>query len=238
MQAWADYCEAQVGRQRGEAGGRARGTRTRRDRPASRQSGEHLPVSLRSSGAVARCAMSDRFTFWLGSGSWPRDHGGAVFLARAANEVGQAMYPKDWTGREAVTPEPYGVWISWPPGSDGTPAPQKHQATWLVRRVRGLLVKHQPDLLIPAPGEIRRQLSLTPEQWSAGCEIARTLDAEQRPARMRFAAVLRKVRDALADGHLISILRDPKGGSYSPPVSADLWNIEDEQLDRRLNSAR
>jgi hypothetical protein len=46
-------------------------------------------------------------------------------------------------------------------------------------------------------------------------------------AMIRFSIVQGKIRDALADGRIVSALRDPIGGSLSPPVSTNLWNVED-----------
>ena len=77
-------------------------------------------------------------------------------------------------------------------------------------------------------------IELPDEQWTTACEIARDLDQARLPVRDRFIKVRRRIRDALADRSLISVLRDPSGGSFTEPVSADLWNIDDEHLDRRF----
>src|SRR5262245_45799586 len=42
--------------------------------------------------------------FWARPHVWPRDPRGYVFLARAVEEIGRAMFGRDWTGKE-VTPE-------------------------------------------------------------------------------------------------------------------------------------
>src|SRR5918993_743170 len=50
--------------------------------------------------------FDDRCKFWLSVGNWPRDPSGYVFLARAVHEIGKAMFPNEWTGREPTTPVP------------------------------------------------------------------------------------------------------------------------------------
>lgn len=54
-----------------------------------------LPVHLRS-----LLKQDDRQKFWAGRTNWPEDAFGKVFLARAAIQVGKALFSDDWTGHE------------------------------------------------------------------------------------------------------------------------------------------
>src|SRR4051794_23381094 len=51
--------------------------------------------------------IDDRCKFWMSSGGWPWDPTGYVFLARAVQEIGKAMYGAEWTGAEPCTPIPW-----------------------------------------------------------------------------------------------------------------------------------
>lgn len=47
-------------------------------------------------------------SIWDDPQKWPsRDPAGYVFLARAVNAVGKALFPDGWTGSEVPTPRPY-----------------------------------------------------------------------------------------------------------------------------------
>jgi hypothetical protein len=41
--------------------------------------------------------------FWAEPHRWPRDPAGYVFLARAVEEIGRAMFDARWTGKEVTT---------------------------------------------------------------------------------------------------------------------------------------
>jgi hypothetical protein len=45
--------------------------------------------------------MKNRLGFWLNQDGWPRDTEGCVFLGRAINSFGKALF-SDWTGEEPV----------------------------------------------------------------------------------------------------------------------------------------
>ena len=178
--------------------------------------------------------------FWQQRADWPRDHAGNVFLARAVDKIGRAMYPESWTCQEAALPEPYGLWRDGSIGQPAGPIPQAKAPS--LGRAIALLEKYRPDMnarLIYDSNPWRLKYGqpenrLSDEHWIAACEIARDLDEALAPDRDRLASVKREIRDGLADGRLISVLRHPSGGSFSEPVAADWWNIEDKQLDRRF----
>jgi hypothetical protein len=51
--------------------------------------------------------------FWARPHTWPHDPHGYVFLARAIEEVGRAMFGQDWTGKEVTTEVVRGLPHQW-----------------------------------------------------------------------------------------------------------------------------
>src|SRR5690349_10255169 len=51
-------------------------------------------------GRLTRVAMENKF--WASTYKWPEDPKGYVFLARAVQRVGSAMFGGAWTGREVL----------------------------------------------------------------------------------------------------------------------------------------
>jgi hypothetical protein len=44
--------------------------------------------------------MDSRLDFWRNPARWPRNTKDYIFLGRAVNEAGRALFPQTWTGQE------------------------------------------------------------------------------------------------------------------------------------------
>ena len=111
--------------------------------------------------------------FWARPHTWPRDPHGYVFLARAVEEIGRAMFGEEWTGKEVTTEHVR----SLPYQAQGTVGDASYAHDVLMK-----LPKHSKQLPSPKtvlPPSLNSVLSrpaglalfqvdsFTTEQWSA-----------------------------------------------------------------------
>ena len=98
--------------------------------------------------------------------SWPRDTKQYVFLARALNQVGKALYREEWTGDD---PQKLGIshWIHchW------TPKRAHYQDQWKVQKY---LERNHPKLAQPHPGSVGElpppPFRFSPEGWEVATQ--------------------------------------------------------------------
>ena len=165
--------------------------------------------------------MTFRFDFWSASESWPTDPVGYVFLARAFDELGRAMFPDDWTGKEALAADSKAL-----PFLD-------HLGLHRSDRIHALrlLRSHRPDLVEPVITErasLYGRLSdpvLSTEQWKVAAELSAKEVMQRGPVLQRQQAVVREIVRRCEAGELMSYGRPVKGGNLAD-LSRATWRTE------------
>ncbi|ESZ50976.1 hypothetical protein ACYG9R_09235 [Mesorhizobium sp. RSR565B] len=183
--------------------------------------------------------MEDWQTFWIAKQAWPRDYGGSnVFLAAAVDETGEALFADDWTGSEPLTPlERYDLWLEYKTDAKGQqlPAPisfpkcsASSAKAWEREAVRRLLLSRSPPIAIEVSTHAYKgkTYDFNDEVWRIGCAMAHDIDAERNDSWARFLTVQNKIRDGIAGGALVSVLRPLIGGGFSEPVKPTDWSTE------------
>jgi hypothetical protein len=159
--------------------------------------------------------------FWSDERQWPHDQPGYMFLLRAVNEVGHAMYSDGWTESEylATIPRLPEDWVS----ADSN----------ILKRANQMLIEHRPDLgrqpiprgtKLPLAGD--RGVNFTVEEWKAARELDQQQIMESKSALERFERVARQLVAWLASGELTSVLRQLPGGAVKHWVTSDQWITE------------
>jgi hypothetical protein len=160
----------------------------------------------------------ERIRFWSEPKRWPRDTSEWVFLARAIIEVGECLHGEKWTGEEPTTPV------------DPALSPYRSSAAqWHQTLMHDLLRKHRPEFKRKPIGHGYFGWEVPPftdDEWGAALVIASRIAEERRPKLTRFANTQWSLRDALAEGLLISALRPTSGGAFSAPLPPAVWNTE------------
>jgi len=168
--------------------------------------------------------------FWASPHTWPHDPHGYVFLARAIEEIGQAMFGQDWTGKEVTTEHVRGLPHQW----QATPGDASY-ARGVLRKLPEF-AKQLPKTRTLPPSlnsladrtrwvVIVRPHDFTGAQWSAAQAHLRHQQEERAPALQRVSAVQRKIVELCESGKLISAIR-PRAGGDMREVPRAWWNTE------------
>ncbi|MGO6982805.1 hypothetical protein [Rhizobium leguminosarum] len=190
--------------------------------------------------------MSDS-KFWANEGEWFDDAYGYVFLARALQTAGKALYPVEWTGREPLTREPlHDLWFQV--GERKLLQPRSSVSGSSVVEVRHLLSIHAPEKLEeqpstspdvqplriardawkPASGHRMPRMELTDQSWRDGVEVAARENERRQAALDRYATAQKFLKEAMRDGKLKFVLLPLRGGhQFSPPMPAYWWHVKD-----------
>jgi hypothetical protein len=147
--------------------------------------------------------------FWRSLYSWPADPAGYVFLARAVERVGSAMFGSEWTGQEVMTE--YKVLQQGP-----VLAPRRLPISINAAS------RHSP-LSINPKGPVA-QSSLAENDY----ETTRAIEehnARALPALKRLGATKREIVKRCESGELVSAAR-PTSGGVMMVLPASHWNTE------------
>ncbi len=165
---------------------------------------------------------------------WPKASSQFVFLARAFDEVGKALFPDDWTGKEAR--------------SINMPATEKvreleQQAKNLERHLVSQRVP-LPLTLRWRPSFVEHAVKCTKEPYSAHVIAYHLYRGEQRLAQLRIDAAAEAEQFAASGARRIHVAdwiasraRDDElvtyglwtGGGRDPvPLSSSIWNVQDD----------
>ena len=151
--------------------------------------------------------------FWRSPESWPKDRAGHVFLARAFQRIGKALFGVGWTGEEAFA----------------DPA--------LSQPDRFLPPHERRALTLRVIAEAGGSLGLVSPEWvrlSDGQRDAALQDFRERHHRetierfKRAEAVRDKVASVAASGDLKTAWRAIKGGDYKP-IPQGFWITERDE---------
>ncbi|MDR7221700.1 hypothetical protein [Aminobacter aminovorans] len=175
--------------------------------------------------------MDDRIKWWFDKAKWPIDNPGRYrFLARAVHDVGQGLFPDEWTRHEPLTPEPYGIPNFSTPDGKSYRLPQALADAKQKLIVNDLLIRHHPEFgrkpaergpFGPKPQDF------TAEEWAAGIEVSSRIDSERYQLRRRLDVVQETISTACLSGELVSVLRPLEGGSMTAPLDPQAyWNGE------------
>jgi hypothetical protein len=153
--------------------------------------------------------------FWSHQEKWPKDTAGWSFLARAHNQIGNALFD-DWTGKEPIEMQP--------PLLDYRISDQHWQKTY----AHALLKKYRKDLKRKPLKFLSRGYivpAFTQRQWDAAKELARKLHNEGKPAQERLHSVRNEIAVQCESAVLRSGSRAIDGGAIEamPP---EYWNGE------------
>jgi hypothetical protein len=168
--------------------------------------------------------------FWARPHLWPRDPRGYVFLARAVDEIGRAMFGQDWTGKEVTTE----LVRSLPDQYMASPADASNARDVLLKLPQYAKQLPNPEALpsslsnlaLPArrTGIIRPD-SFTSKQWSAAQAAIRRQQEELAPAWRRLGAVQLKIVSLCESRELTSAIRHKAGGEMGT-IPRAWWNTE------------
>ena len=172
---------------------------------------------------------------WADEWTWPEDDVQHVFLARAAQAVGVALFKENWTGEEPMAKMEVALPDHYRPDN-------LSNAQWL--RAINLLKTHKPKSWKAAPPVRSFGLSLLKKstnlsrtnkrgslpnfknsQWKAVVKIARKEDEDNEKKVDRWSKVQRYLVDRLKAGEIASFTRDLEGGPFND-VAASHWNTE------------
>lgn len=193
-----------------------------------------------------------RSDFWENAANWPTfDPPGYVFLARAVDRVGQALFGNDWTGTEPGQEPIYNL----PPERISAVPFEIKQACALRSR---LLAQQRPQLSNEAWAEADRLLrernksalgigadskyepigspfmgqlaktawrqtkDFTDEEWANAWRLNQTEKAEQAPLLARWTQVQREIARGCLEGRLAFALRMESG--EMPLGKPEWWN--------------
>ena len=176
---------------------------------------------------------------WHRPNSWISDPFGYVFLPRAMLEIGKALFPDEWTGKEPTTP------IFFP-----LPKVSVLASPNVKRDVHSLLRAERPDFARPPLDALPRRpdivclphlhraqgrpiVTFTEDEWAAARKIFQKREDVARPARRRYAKVCETVASACRSGDLVSALR-PHNGGDAVEMRPSLWNTEGAALAHRF----
>jgi hypothetical protein len=146
--------------------------------------------------------------FWSNPSAWPRDTSDWIFLARAFQKVGSAMFGQHWTGEETITKTEL----------DSDPGPVARRSVVLMEMIGRLQTGDFESGIRPVKGgEI---VSIDPTWWNT----------EPARARLRFFGC-QLDQDAPFDGAVVS-----KRNSWIYVSKRTLTNFADKQPFRpRIN---
>lgn len=152
-------------------------------------------------------------SFWSDESRWPYDPPGYVFLLRAVNEMGRAMYPNIWTNLE--------------PGF----LPLSNFPDWAREPDKALLIHHsemQRRAQHSAIGQTGRLLVelICAAQMEASLERFDKEAARAEAVAKRLQAVASQIVGWLTAGKLIAALRFQRGGGIGEPLMAAIWQTE------------
>lgn len=190
--------------------------------------------------------MDERFQFWKNPASWPDDAYGFVFLARAIERIGKAVYTDQWTGNEPVARPPI-----LPPSSleFNSLAKQANAKEIFQREIAALITSVDRTKLawetetvkiagsLSSGGGRSRQIQvLAKESMSFGVSLVANENRNRAEARGRWKHVLTLLKDALRDGRLEFATLPIHGGFFSAPQPKEWWNIID--IENRVTMCR
>jgi hypothetical protein len=168
--------------------------------------------------------------FWARPHAWPRDPHGYIFLARAVEEIGRAIFGADWTGKEVTTE----LVRSLPDQHEASGSDALYAHEVLMKLPQHAKQLPKPESLPPSLNNLARQTrravifrpeSFTREQWSAAQAAIRCQQEERAPAWRRLSTVQLKIVTLCESGELKSAVRRTAGGAMRS-VSRDCWNTE------------
>jgi hypothetical protein len=169
--------------------------------------------------------------FWARPHTWPHDSHGYVFLARAIEEIGRAMFGQDWTGEEVTTEHVRRLPHQW----QATPGDASY-----ARAILMTVPEHAKQLPAPKPvlppslNNLSRQPprpvivqpdSFTKEQWLAAQAAVRRQQEERAPALQRLSQVQLNIVKRCESAELISATRPTVGGGMTL-IPSEWWNTE------------
>jgi hypothetical protein len=159
-----------------------------------------------------------RVSFWRATRSWPLDSLAYSFLARAVDQVGQALYGAQWTGQEPST-------------EIMPPLPQQLTVSVSIddlRRGSSLLIRHHPRFAERNEAEAFDPLNHvmpTAEEWALAVEISEQQARDCWPAFGRFIRVVGWLSASFNAGEIRTGARNFEGGEVRP-LEAHIWNTE------------
>jgi hypothetical protein len=180
-----------------------------------------------------RTGTDSRLALWKAQNQWPSDSGGYLFLPRALDRLGSALFGDQWLGTEPACNhlDPLPDWNDVGVGAD------VHCRAARILRDDCDAYKTRADdrrWSIAAPPWSSDPMP-TDDEWSLAVELSKQEYALTRPLWDRYVICCNTMACGLANGLISSVVRDVDGGPYRW-VEAGLWISED--LRHRFDTAR
>ena len=170
--------------------------------------------------------MNDGLHFWLQGQPWPRDPAGYIFLARAVNQIGKAIYGIKWSGCEPGTSLPRLL-------------PSKHSAGEGAKiRAHDLIASQFPERpILRMTSPVWQSVpDFSDDQWKAAQKIAADLQREAIPACRRFSTVRETIIRECEARQLVAAYRGHDGRMLEvPPQHWNGDNLENRFVICRYN---
>jgi hypothetical protein len=141
--------------------------------------------------------------FWLKSSEWPKDASTDVFLARAFDRVGKAMFGSEWEGTEVYTEVSPPIPTLIPPKSENY--------KYFESIVRAILKRHVG--------------TLTPENWEEARRLHQQKHADANTRVQRRNTVYDAIVAGCQTGFLQTSYRPVAGGAFES-IPTVWWNTE------------
>lgn len=162
-----------------------------------------------------------RQKFWLARETWPRDAAGKVFLARAVDTVGKAMFDE---------------WSGWEPTVDLSlrllPTYKLNVPDWEIKAAMDRLPPMTEDdrriveERLSGKGSSEEFSALMARRWELAVALRAETINEIQPIRDRMLAVYRWLESAMLEGRLSYYLRFDETGMFSTAMPPHWWNGE------------
>jgi hypothetical protein len=174
-------------------------------------------------------------TFWRKPDKWPRDAPGYIFLARAFDKIGRAIFPDDW-----VDATEYGVVHNY------TRLPRSSESANTQQRlsVHRRLQSEHPNFRRP-PLELLHAGSSTfavvppfsKKEWGTAYDANQALHQKSERVKEQYLKVQFVIAEQCEASHLVVATRSNKDGKMNP-WSSTIWNTEAENWSQRFDKCQ
>jgi hypothetical protein len=173
--------------------------------------------------------------FWQTPNSWPRDAPEYVFLARAFDKIGRAVFPDDWvdaTAYEVIYNLP-----SLPSTSQSATTPQRRYAHRLLESRHPSFGRPRLSKLRVGSSTITSVPPFSEKEWRTAYDITCALHQKSERAKQQYLEVQHIIAAECEDSKLVVATRSNTDGKMNQ-CSPTIWNTEPENWSQRFDKCQ
>lgn len=161
--------------------------------------------------------------FWVNK-KWPLDTADYVFLGRAVDRIGAALFPGEWDGCEFAEGGEHFI-------PDDMADADASKRAYVSKRLAEAFPDYSPQFRTVSPPSLTRarpSVELeepSPSDWQRGLALLETESLRVRNRLIRRNAAMGAVVENAANGLLHFGIRPVKGGTLEP-LATEAWHIE------------